>query len=502
MGTVGYMSPEQVRGAPADHRSDVFALGAILYEMLSGRRAFKCDTTAETMTAILKEEPAELTGTNPAISPGLQRIVHRCLEKEPAQRFQSASDLGFALESLSGTTSTAISPGQAPRALTWRRAAVAALVLAALLAGWVARSAMNPARQNPAFHQISYRRGTVYSARLSSDGKTIVYTAAWDGNPVQTYVVSKEFPESRPLDVKESVLLSISSSGDLAVLTGVRPIDHFEFQGTLSTMPMGGGAPREMLQGVTAADYSPDGQSLAVVRLVSGKYRLEYPSGKTLFETAGSITQPRVSRDGKRVAFLFHPVRGDDRGGGDGRRDAGGKAALLSDGWGGGTGAGMGAGGDEVWFSASKASGDLTLHAVTLPGKTREVFAGPGGTRIFDIGPDGRFLVSHNDFKYLPSPPASMAHRSATFPGWTIPLVPSCRVTGSESYSVTAPASPAGITRYVFETPDGLSRHSFGGGSGAWIFPGRRMGGPWRCSIKHRLKLRCFPPGPGRFAGG
>jgi serine/threonine protein kinase len=399
MGTVGYMSPEQVRGAPADHRSDVFALGAILYEMLSGRRAFKCDTTAETMTAILKQDPPELSGTNPAISPGLERIVDRCLEKEPAQRFQSASDLGFALESLSGTTSTAIAPSQAPRALTWRRAAVAALVLAALLAGWVARSEMNPPRQNPAFHQISYRRGTVYSARLSSDGKTVVYTAAWDGNPVQIYIASKEFPESRPLDVKESVLLSVSSSGDLAVLTGVRPLDHFEYQGTLSTMPMGGGAPREMLQGVTAADYSPDGQSLAVVRLVSGKYRLEYPSGKTMFETAGSITQPRVSRDGKRVAFLFHPVRGDDRGGVM-VVDAGGKAALLSDGWEGEQGLAWGAGGDEVWFSASKASGDLTLHAVTLSGKTREVFAGPGGTRIFDIGPDGRFLVSHNDFKY------------------------------------------------------------------------------------------------------
>ena len=113
MGTVGYMSPEQVRGVTADHRSDLFSLGAILYEMLSGRRAFKRDTTAETMTAILKEEPPELTATNTAISPGLDRIVHRCMEKEPAQRFQSASDLGFALESLSGTTITAIAPTKA-----------------------------------------------------------------------------------------------------------------------------------------------------------------------------------------------------------------------------------------------------------------------------------------------------------------------------------------------------------------------------------------------------
>jgi serine/threonine protein kinase/Tol biopolymer transport system component len=399
MGTVGYMSPEQVRGAPADHRSDVFALGAILYEMLSSRRAFKCDTTAETMTAILKQDPPVLTGTNAAISPGLERIVHRCLEKEPAQRFQSASDLGFALESLSGTTSTAIAPGQAPRALTWSRAAVAALVLAALLAGWVARSVINPRRANPSFHQVSYRRGTVYSARMSSDGKTVVYSAAWDGKPVQLYVASNEFPESRPLDVKQSVLLSVSSSGELAILTGAKPLDHFEFQGTLSTMPMGGGAPREILQGVTAADWAPDGQSLAVVGFVSGKYRLEYPIGKILFETAGSITQPRVSRDGKMVAFLYHPIRQDDRGGVM-VVDAAAKARMLSDGWESEEGLAWGAAGDEVWFSAVKASNNLTLHATTLSGKTRDVFAGPGGTRVFDIAPDGRLLVSHNDWKY------------------------------------------------------------------------------------------------------
>ncbi len=399
MGTVGYMSPEQVRGAPTDHRSDLFSLGAILYEMLSGQRAFKRDTAAETMTAILKEEPPELAGTNPAIAPGLDRIVHRCIEKEPAQRFQSASDLGFAIEALSGTSKSVAAPTSAPRSAKLRIAAVVSLVLAALAAGWIARSARNVPQRNPTSHQVSHRRGTVYSARLAVDGKTIVYTAAWDGGSEQIYMANNEFPESRPIDVKQTILLSVSSTGELAVLTSARPLDHFEFQGTLSTMPIGGGAPREILQGVTAADYSPDGQSLAIVRLASGKYRLEYPSGKTLFETAGSITQPRVSRDGKIVAFMYHPVRGDDRGGVM-VVDAAGKARMLSDGWEGEQGLAWGATGDEVWFSAGKGSADLTLHATTLSGKTRDVFAGPGGTRVFDIAPDGRILVSHNDFKY------------------------------------------------------------------------------------------------------
>src|SRR5438445_2250047 len=106
MGTVGYMSPEQVRGQTADHRSDIFSFGAIFYEMLSGHRAFRRETMAETMTAILKEEPEELTESNPNISPSLERIVRRCLEKKPERRFQSTADLDFALESLSAPTSS------------------------------------------------------------------------------------------------------------------------------------------------------------------------------------------------------------------------------------------------------------------------------------------------------------------------------------------------------------------------------------------------------------
>src|SRR5262249_46043588 len=102
MGTVGYMSPEQVRGRPADARSDIFSFGSILYEMLSGRRAFQGDSAADTMSAILKEDPPDLSSTNQNVSPGLERIVRHCLEKNPEQRFQSARDLAFDLETLSG----------------------------------------------------------------------------------------------------------------------------------------------------------------------------------------------------------------------------------------------------------------------------------------------------------------------------------------------------------------------------------------------------------------
>src|SRR5215510_8169696 len=107
MGTVGYMSPEQVKGRAVDHRSDIFSFGAILYEMLSGRRAFHGESAAETMSAILKEDPPDLSETNQRISPALERLVNHCLEKNPEERFHSASDLAFALEALSGSGAVA-----------------------------------------------------------------------------------------------------------------------------------------------------------------------------------------------------------------------------------------------------------------------------------------------------------------------------------------------------------------------------------------------------------
>jgi eukaryotic-like serine/threonine-protein kinase len=156
MGTVGYMSPEQVRGHEADHRSDIFSFGSILYEMLSGQRAFRRDTMAETMTAILKEEPPELSETNAKISLPLEKIIRRCLEKKPEGRFHSASDLAFAIESLSGSASTSgqtvTVPASALRPLTreriaWIASTVVLLIAAIVLAFQHFRSAPTSSRQ-------------------------------------------------------------------------------------------------------------------------------------------------------------------------------------------------------------------------------------------------------------------------------------------------------------------------------------------------------------------
>ena len=493
MGTVGYMSPEQVRGAVADQRSDLFSLGAILYEMLSGQRAFKRDTNAETMTAILKEEPPELTGTNPAIAPGLERIVHRCLEKEPAQRFQSASDLGFAIEALSGTAKSAAVPAAAPRSGRWRIVAMAAAVVMGLAAGWLARNATLAPKTSPSFHQITYRRGTVYAARLAPDGKTIVYTAVWEGEPLQLYVASDQFPESRPMDVKQAMLLSISSSSQLAILTNARPVDHFEYQGTLAVMPLNGGAPREILQSVTAADWSPDGQSLAVVHVVSGKYRLEYPMGKAIFETTGSITQPHVSRDGKSVAFLFHPVQGDDRGSVM-VVTPGANPKVLSDGWEAEQGLAWGPNGDEVWYSAAVGAGAYNLHASSTTGKTRDVFAGPGGARVLDITADGRFLISRNSFKYTVA--ASVDGAPERDLSWLdVSFSPSLSDDGKRILFCDASGQVHGFYTLCLRNTDGSPVIRLGEGAAI----GLSSDGAWALALleKNPPEIEVLPTGPG-----
>ena len=187
LGTVGYMSPEQVRGQPANHRADIFGLGAVLYEMISGTRAFGGDSAVETMNAILKQDPPELSGSQHDLPPILDGIVRRCLEKQPEQRFQSASDLAFALGAISGASGSGIS-GLEPATERSTRGGVtvavrAALVIVAAIIGVaVGMNLTTPELIQPIFHRLTYSRGAVGAARLSADGRTIVYSAAW-GRP-------------------------------------------------------------------------------------------------------------------------------------------------------------------------------------------------------------------------------------------------------------------------------------------------------------------------------
>src|SRR4029077_11969634 len=226
LGTAGYMSPEQVRGKPADHRSDLFSFGAVLYEMLSGRRAFHGETAADTMSAILREESPELTETNRGIAPGLAQIVRHCLEKNPEERFQSAHDIAFDLQVLSGQTPSSArqSAISEPRLRKWwPRAGLGTAMIGIFLAGYF--SGARSKAGWPKFRQLTFQRGSVRSAAFAPDGQTVIYSAMWNGKPTpEGFSTRIGDLLSRPLQLDDSLVADISSSGEMAILEHWRSV--------------------------------------------------------------------------------------------------------------------------------------------------------------------------------------------------------------------------------------------------------------------------------------
>jgi eukaryotic-like serine/threonine-protein kinase len=396
MGTVGYMSPEQVKGQPADHRSDLFSFGTILYEMLSGKRAFQGDSSVETMTAILKQDPPELTETNRAVPPALERIVRHCLEKNPDERFQSASDIAFNLSNLSevsGNTST-LKAMKEPRRWSRYLPLVTVLLLAAVIAGLWTRP-HHDVSLAPVFHRLTYDLGNVNSARFSPDGHTVVYSANWEGQPAEIFSTRAEFPLPQRM-VHGGRIASISTGNEIAFLTG-KGENFAEFDATLYRIPLSGGSPREVLSHARDAAWGPDG-SLAVVHIVDGRDRIEYPIGKVLYETSGWISQIHFSKQNDKLAFFEHTAEPDTRGT-VAIIDLAGHRQTLTKEWDDLRGLAWSADGEEVWFAAADGAGDQ-LRAVTPAGRVRDVFTVPIGLILEDIAADGRVLIASVDVRY------------------------------------------------------------------------------------------------------
>jgi serine/threonine protein kinase/Tol biopolymer transport system component len=394
LGTVAYMSPEQLRGKAVDHRTDIFSFGAILYEMLTGQRAFAGETQVDTMTAILREDPADIVHEGRDIPFAFEQVVRHCLEKEPENRFQTARDLAFALSTLSDVTTAKqtypFSRGPA-RVRTWVPRIVAALLLAAA-AAYVGIRLKPGAHQD--YHRVTFERGTVYSARFTPDGRTVVYGASWNGRPLQIYSTIPDSLLARPLDLTSAYLLGLSRTSELALTLRGRPGSRLEFEGgMLARSPMINGTPREILQDVAWADWSPDGE-LAVVHHVNGRDNLEYPVGKVLYQTSGSVSNIRFSPQGDRIAFLDHPKRWDDSGSVC-VTDLAGHKTTLSSNWDWENGLAWSPLGIEVWFAALQGgSSNRSLWAVNLSGRQRRVLTVPGGFAMHDIAPDGRILAT------------------------------------------------------------------------------------------------------------
>src|SRR5437879_4828172 len=345
------MSPEQVRGAEANASWDIFAFGCVLYEMLTGNRAFHAASSVETLHAILRDDPPDIDQIKPTLSAGLGRIVKHCLEKQADGRFHSIRDVAFALDALSGTPSQVQAPiALPPRRRNWLQLGGAAIALVVIAAGAFIGGKFSAKPAPVTYQQLTFRRGYIRSAQFSTDGHTVVYGAAWDGKPMHLFLTRMESPESKPLDLPSADIFSISPIGEMAICLGRRFVWGNVSRGQLARTTMLGGAPRPLLDDVMDADWSPDGATLAVVRRNGAETRLEYPIGTVLCRTPGWFSHVRVSPTGDRVAFLDHPVYGDDRGSVAVVDRAGNKKTLTRE-WGSTLGLAWSRDGNEVWFS-------------------------------------------------------------------------------------------------------------------------------------------------------
>ena len=393
MGTAAYMSPEQARGQDVDQRSDIFSFGCVLYEMLTGARAFKGDTSADLISAILSKDP-DLT---PIDLPALGRIVAHCLEKTPEQRFQSASDIAFDLDAVTQAGSGQ-HPARAParperKWLPWAVAAALTMACAAL-----GRLYFSP-KPDVQFHRLTFRRGGIQAARFTPDGNSVIYSAKWEDEPSEVFTARLDSPGSRPLGFPGMELFSVSSTGDLALAQNPR-VDRnpFASAGMLARAPLSGGAPRSIEDGVDFAEWSPDGKEMAEVRETDQGTQLEFPAGKVLYRTTGYIGEPRISPAGDRIAFLDHPLRNSNQGRVAVVDLAGNKKTLTVE-YLAAQGLAWAPKGDEVWFTAARIGARTELRAVTLAGRERVVFRQSIAVVLHDISRSGRVLLANVEYR-------------------------------------------------------------------------------------------------------
>jgi Tol biopolymer transport system component len=269
------------------------------------------------------------------------------------------------------------------------------------------------------YQRLTFRRGTVWSARFAQDGQTIVYGAAWEGQPIRVFTTVPGSPEPRALDLPDADLLAVSSRGELALA-----LDRYRYtylgygRGTLATVPLAGGSPRALLEGVNGADWSPDGRELALaIREGRSDSRLEYPQGRVLCRQELPVICPRVSPGADVVAFLERgAVHVVDTGGAKRR------LSPLPPRW--SNRLAWSPRGDEVWFGGSLRGDEWAIYAVDLQGRTRLVADLPFVGHLLDVSADGRALLTLADERgaMTANAPGTPKEVDLSWLDWSYPL--------------------------------------------------------------------------------
>ena len=388
-----------MRGEEIDHRSDIFSFGAVLYEMLTGRRAFSGSSHVETMSQVLHHEPPPFDQHSAAgLSPGIASIVLRCLEKRREERFESARDLGFSLSAIGASLSAPARESLIAAASRRKFMLAAGFAIPAAAAGLLIGRGIAPARV-PRFQRLTYRRGTISSARFASDHRSVVYAAVWNNGPLQIYFVRPQSPESASLGFHSATVLAVSRTDELALALHQHYVSGFVYSGMLARAPLSGGSPREITPEVEWADWTTDGSQLAIVRHVDGRCRLEFPVRNVLYETGGWISDMRFSPDGNRIGFLDHPTDGDN-GGTAAFLDRQGRKTVVSDWFEALEGMSWSPDGRELWFTGARTGANLNVYATSRAGHERLLFGIPGWNRIADTSPAGHTLMSHGSYRW------------------------------------------------------------------------------------------------------
>ncbi len=400
MGTPGYMAPEQITAGPIGPKTDIYAFGVVLFEMLTNQRPFH-GSVADVISATLKDDAPDLSQLNPKLPRGLAQIVRHCLEKRPEDRFESVRDLAFALESLVGSTPVPAEKPARARRLGWIALAVVAAAVVGVAGVTIVVRRLRP-ETLPRFEPVTFRRGPVWAARFGP-GKSLLYSAAWDGGSQEIYSTLPGNPESRSLDIGFSKLLAVSSTGEMAVL--MRPVEELGVGdpiGTLARVPAVGGTPRELHERVAYADYSPAGDAMLLsYSPAPGIARLEYPAGHLVFEkNPGWLSYPRLSPKNDAIAFVTY-APGAIEVGTVMLLDLQSRATKALGDWNTISGLAWSADGSEIWVTAGTRSSSDELWALSASGKRRLVWRTSGSMRLHDIARNGQVLLTEDSWKGL-----------------------------------------------------------------------------------------------------